>query len=110
VLILAEDVADVGHVLLAAAHQRVCFLLGWRIDASTIELIFSGAFFISGSVISASNEPMRPVWFSRTTNFIWYLPGGRLKLVVYWMFFCRACSSDRDSASPSRRARGRWAA
>ena len=37
------------------------FLLGWRIDASTMELIFSGAFFISGSVISASKEPMRPV-------------------------------------------------
>jgi len=68
-LVLPENVADVGHVLFAVAHQRSCFLLGRRIDASTIELIFSGTFFISGSVMSATNEPMRPVWFSRTTNF-----------------------------------------
>ena len=34
-----------------------------------MELILSGSFFISGSVISASNEPICPVWFSRTTNF-----------------------------------------
>jgi hypothetical protein len=63
--------------------RRVSFLLGWRSEDSTMELILSGAFFISGSVIPASNEPISPVWFSRTTNFRTYLPGGRLKLVVY---------------------------
>jgi hypothetical protein len=33
-------------------------------------------------VRSASNEPIWPVWLSRTTNFRRYWPGGRLKLVV----------------------------
>ena len=55
VLILAEDVADVGHVLLAVAHQRESCLScsAARCEASTIELILSGAFFRSGSVMSA---------------------------------------------------------
>jgi hypothetical protein len=53
VLVLAEDVADVGHVLWPLRTSGLFFLLGWRMEASTIELIFSGDFFMSGSVISA---------------------------------------------------------
>jgi len=34
-----------------------------------IVLIFSGAFFMSGMTRSVSNDPVLPVWFSRTMNF-----------------------------------------
>ena len=34
---------------------------------------------MSGTWISVSKLPMLPVWFSRTTNLTWYLPGASVK-------------------------------
>ena len=40
-------------------------------------------FFISGTCRSVSKLPIAPVWFSRTTNFRWYLPGASVNPVEY---------------------------
>jgi len=58
-----EHMADVGNVFLALAHQRRVLLarLAQRRQHNRAHL--QGVFFMSGSVMSASNEPMRPSGF-----------------------------------------------
>ena len=52
------------------------FVHGCSCVLSTTELILSGACFSSGTMTGASNEPIVPVAFSRTTTFTEKRPGG----------------------------------
>ena len=92
-LVLAEDVREVGHDLLAVVDERIVgfFPGGMRWLARTTELSLTGALRRSGTLMSVSKEPMRPVSFSRTTNLRWNFPAGRVKLVEYWMLRWRTC-------------------
>ena len=71
---------EVGQELDAVAHQRVVGLAlcgdGCSCVLSTTELTFIAACFSSGTTIGASNDPIGPVVFSRTTTFTEKRPGG----------------------------------
>ena len=79
-LIAADDVGDVGDELDAVADERVVGAAARRAGCScvlsTTELTLTGACFSSGTTIGASNEPIAPLVFSRTTTFTEKRPGG----------------------------------
>ena len=71
--------SDVRHQLLAVVNERVLARLRrcrLYLRAEPIELTLNGACFSSGTITGASNEPSRPLVFSRTTTFNEKRPGG----------------------------------
>jgi hypothetical protein len=105
VLVLAEDVRHIRHPLhpsRTSGSTTFFAVFGVRWLDITIELSFSGVFFMSGTWMSVSKLPMLPDWFSRTTNFRWYLPGASVKPVEYCTFFFCTCWFASSAASPSR--------
>ena len=66
-------------------------------DPTMTELILIGLRARLGTVIAASNEPMAPVSFSRTTTFMLNTPGGSSRSVWYCTFL-RSTFSSADTA------------
>ena len=99
VKVLGSAWDDVRHVresdkllaLLESETSRLQNLIHRYINQPSPEL-FAEILLLREAVLGtlttrASNDPMLPAWFSRTTTFIVNDPGGSSRSVWYWTFF-----------------------
>jgi hypothetical protein len=69
---------------------------------TTTELSFTASRLTSGTTMSVSYEPKAPSWFSRTTTFTRYLPGGISNPVSYCTSSCGCRRPHPSKAGPYR--------